>query len=373
MHQLLKERYKDIEPYNKRTSELDIKNELVLKLVQSILSIYGTKYNTSTHGIFNQRITKQNSFPLTFSSYFNQKKIEFYDLSINVMEHLQDKASYKAATGGYIFFAEYTIQGVRFLLIAMIKQKPSYSLSNSLDPEIFETLDLSRLSQAAKINFDRYKKAKNKSSSEDDNKEDFTYLSFISPSSAQSMSGYFITALGCQKGLTAAKMTNNVVVECTSFFKNDPLLKNERLKFRSAIIDYLGECQEKSIPAKLSSIQEIAKRYMSELKDEKLIDTKSKELLNKLNSDDIGISSEFNVNKSALDKFRKVSYKSKSLSFNFDANLLGENVGAKIYYSKKSKSLTIKNLDEDARNKIEEALRQNTIDDSDQTDSISDK
>ncbi|STS10363.1 37-kD nucleoid-associated bacterial protein [Ewingella americana] len=77
-----------------------------------------------------------------------------------------------------------------------------------------------------------------------------------------------------------------------------------------------------------------------------------------LNSEGVGIPSDFVVNKGSLDKLRKVIYKNPSYSFNFDKELLGDNADAKIYYNDATGNLIFNNLPEEAKTKIRSALKE---------------
>ncbi|VEJ54653.1 nucleoid-associated protein [Pragia fontium] len=364
IHQLVKDQHKDIKPYHLRDTVLDSSEKLVLELVKKIASLYGTKYNTSTHGVFNNKVHNQGTFPSSFDAYFkkgNKNSKDFVQLSVKVMDELQERAGAKdkqSSSGGYILFAEYTVKSERFLFVAMIKNQNSYTLTDLLDPALFETLDLGKLNQAMRINYSRY----NKVDTPELNGNEINYLSFISSRSSATISGYFIEALGCSKSISTAKMTSNVINLCTNFFKGDDLLKEESINVRVEIINYLSKCEEKRKPANLSDIGSIMKGKMVNLELENdEIDKKISQFLSKLNSDEVGVSNEFNVNKTSLNKYKKVNYKGTEISFNFDCGLLGDNDSADVYYDKNNKKLTFSNLDVKAREIIEQAIRDGKV------------
>ncbi|EJR6406179.1 nucleoid-associated protein [Salmonella enterica] len=63
---------------------------------------------------------------------------------------------------------------------------------------MLEQLDLTKINQAARINFDKFLKYQNSSVID---KQDLSYLSFISTTTQKTASGYFILALGATKEL----------------------------------------------------------------------------------------------------------------------------------------------------------------------------
>lgn len=96
---------------------------------------------------------------------------------------------------------------------------------------------------------------------------------------------------------------------------------------------------------------------MSDLKEEEKTELVDK-LMKHLNSEEVRIPSEFVINKNSLDKIRNVIYKTPSLSFHFDKDLLGVTTDAKIYYDDGNQSLTFNNLPVEALTKIRRALKE---------------
>ncbi|HBC1461586.1 TPA: nucleoid-associated protein, partial [Escherichia coli] len=55
VHELLKESNKDFDhskPYNLRDTELDKTNDIVKKLVDGVIDLYGSKGNSAHYGVF---------------------------------------------------------------------------------------------------------------------------------------------------------------------------------------------------------------------------------------------------------------------------------------------------------------------------------
>ena len=113
----------------------------------------------------------------------------------------------------------------------MVKQKPGYKITGTLDLENLEYIDLSRLYQAARVNFSKYK-----AHFSPDQEEEINYLSFVSPGGNQTASGYFIHAFGCEKGSPSAKATEAVINGSWDFFtQHDDFILGALIVFRGTV------------------------------------------------------------------------------------------------------------------------------------------
>ncbi|WP_269564522.1 nucleoid-associated protein [Kosakonia radicincitans] len=361
VHELLKEAKKPIDPSNKikfRDTTLDPTNEIVLKLINEINGLYGKKGNSAYYGVFKQEVTERGPVPGAIERYVALKKPsvqDFIDLTVSIMNKLADEAGKQPwSSGGIIVFADYTRDSIPFFLVTMIKQKDGIRLSATLEPELLEQLDLTKINQAARINFDKFTSFQNSS---DLDKNDLSYLSFISTTSQQSASGYFIQALGCDKGITSNKATKNLPNEVKKFFIKHPELKEHARDFKNEVINYLEHQAESNIPAKLSDIAVMAYKHMTYI-DEELREQISTNLIHHLNSEEIRIPVEFNVSRSSLNQIINVKYKGDGYSYNFEKALLGTTGDADICYNKDNGSLTFTKLPKDALQSIERALRE---------------
>lgn len=361
VHRLIKEQHKDFDhskPYSRRDTVLDRNNEIVIKLVSSIAALYGKKSNSSHYGIFNLDETRRGPFPAEFDKYRNDtsKKLDdelFIGLSKNVMHQLYIEAKDRpAASGGLLLFADYISKSVRYFLIAMIKQKEGIVISDKLEPKELEHLDLAKLNQAARINYDLYDKY---ISADENERQDVNYLSFVSPSSNQTTSGYFITALGCDKGNTSTKATSNLINESFNFFRNHQELKDNARKFKNEIIEYLFDCSENNISVKLSVVSEMAAKHMVNLEDD-IKDKLSEELYAHLNSESIRVPVEFRVSKSVVKKNRNIKYTSDNVNFEFKSSLLGNTLDNEICYNKKTGHLTFTRITPEKKSEIAQLL-----------------
>lgn len=361
VHELIKER--DKTPRKPKTVDdvLPTDNPIVIKLVQGISDIYGKKNNSADYGVFTDSGT-HGTFPENFSDYHRKQTQEasiFIELSKSVMKDLHRSViSNMPATGGYIVFADYYSANDRFFVIAMLKDKSGLRMSQNLVPEELDTIDLKHLHQAAKISYKKYSKFLTATTEE---KMELNYLSFVSPASSKKVAGYFITSLGCKKGTASAQATKLIVSETARFFRENEAIgdeierKEKSRKVKERIISYLHECISHERTAKLSEIDSIA-RELFPSEDTKIIEDLSDSLYERLNSDEIGIPNEFSVNKDEVKKYTTIKHESSNWKFEFRTSSLGCNENAEVQYSKNNKSLTINNISDDLREKIEQDL-----------------
>lgn len=358
IHQLIKEKQEPALPLDLKDDLLPTDNITVINLMNGILNAYGRKNSSAQYGVFETKDYK-GQFPKEFKDYFSieeQKDSDFLKITFESMKQLHEKASAQPlATGGYIVFSDYTVDSVRFFLIAMIKQKDGYRIvnnKNTLNVEDLVYLDLSRLHQAAKINFNKFDSYQ---LADEDEKNDITYLSFVSPLTQKDTAGYFINALGCKPGTPSQKLTMKVVSESVNFFKSKPILSSYSDELRSQILSYLTDkiSSEPISTAKLSEIENIARRFFP-ADDHDLLEELSEEFITRLNSDEVGIPVEFNPNFNAIKKLTRIRYKDKNFVIDFDRNDLGTEQDDKLCYT--NGKLIINQMPKDLIKQIEEQL-----------------
>ncbi|HGX9730398.1 nucleoid-associated protein [Klebsiella pneumoniae] len=361
VHELLKEAKKPMNPAKRvkfRDTTLDSSNKIVLKLINEINELYGKKGNSAYYGVFKEELTERGPVPDAIERYTSLSKPSaqnFIDLSVDIMNKLADESEKQLwSSGGVIVFADYLRDGINFFLVTMIKQKEGIRLSSKLEPELLEQLDLTKINQAARINFDKFIQYQNSSAIE---KQDLSYLSFISTTTQQTASGYFILALGCDKGITSTNATKSLPTEVMKFFEKHTEIKSHSRIFKNEVISYIDHQFDSGKPAKLSDISAMAYKHMTYV-DEQTREKLSNELITYLNSEEIRIPVEFNVSRSGLNQLLNVKYKGDGYSFNFEKALLGTTGDADICYNIENQSLTFTKLPEDAVQSIERALKE---------------
>lgn len=364
VHELLKEANKDFnhsKPYNLRDSELDKTNSVVIQLVDGVISLYGSKGNAAHYGVFKSNQNEPGPVPALFHQYYDVRESassEFINLTKEIMKQMYKSAMEQLwASGGYVVFTDYTVSGLRYLLVTMIKKTNGVTISANLEPEEMIHLELNNINQAAKINFHYYHQYQE---ADEVQKTELSYLSFISKTTGQSAAAYFIAALGCDKGIASAGATRKLPNEVKKFFKKNKEIANRADYVRNKIIKYLETQFTNNHSAKLSDIEAIVTTELSFLPDDQR-EPKVRELMKHLNSEEVRIPTEFVINKTSLDKIRNVIFKTDQYSFNFDKDLLGITSDATIFYNDETGNLTFNNLPVEARTKIKTALKEMNI------------
>lgn len=353
IHKLNKEKSEPIKVSDIRETLLPKDNESVITLIENVSKLYGRKNNSAQFGVFESGEAR-GIFPDCFCDYYENQKTDdddFHALSVTTMNSLYSKAEgVPFATGGYIVFADYINEkGSRYFLVAMIKQKDGVTISDGLNIESLEYIDDSKLYQAARINFDKYLEYINLPPIE---QHDLNYLSFVSPRGTNA--GYFVSALGCKAGAPSAKATKAVVSETVAFFRENKSLAKNSTNVKTDLITYLNEIDSSDKPrtAKLSEVEQIARKYFP-ADNEEIADKLANELYTKLNSEDVGIPFEFNVNKGALKKITNIKFKGDFI-IDFNKNDLGTSAENKFRYH--NNTLIIKDLPDDLIAQITEQL-----------------
>lgn len=352
IHHLRKESKQPIQPSVIKEETLDSNAESVRKLVEGVISLYGTKGNNAIFGTFANSMEERGFFPGAFEKFRQgtQSANDFISLTKTAMNSLQAKArDVNFASGGYILFASYHTDNKPFLLMAMIKQREGIQLNENLEPVGIQELDLNKLHQAARINIERYLEHE---AAEGKDKEQFSYLSFVSPRTNQSASGYFIKALGCSGGVAASRATDSACKEVAKFFRKKPELKAKVSVLKTDVISYLRECYEEQRASTINDLTAIARKHLPADYDDEKRDELEKELAEYLNSEDVQVPNEFRVHLATINKHARVKIKAPNWQIQFEKHALGNNENAEIWYDKPNSRLVINNLTAEMKSAI---------------------
>lgn len=132
-----------------RTSELTV-TEPTQRLVGEIHRLYGDRASKG-YGKFEQ---DEDNYPMPRYArrYFVEQNLNFYDLSILMMNMLCERSrSEPLATGGYVLIAHVENSATHFLLVAMVTNKIGTAITEGLDVVDSTHLDLSALRVAGRI------------------------------------------------------------------------------------------------------------------------------------------------------------------------------------------------------------------------------
>ena len=355
IHELVKEQHLPIQDSVIKDNVLDKNKALIKTLAKSVIDLFGTRNNTTNYGIFDTG-AEDTSFQDDFRNYFNLRAVsnqDFIDLTKTAMDCLYTKAEHQSgASGGYILFIDYNTNS-RFFLVAMIKKKDGINLNADLEPEEITQLDLDKLYQVARINFNRYQSYQTASDTE---KLELSYLSFLSRKSSEGASGYFITALGCSSNIAPSKATDNLIKGSLSFFQSKDCLKNNIYNFRTRLLSFLNEKIRNKETAKLSEIEQIAREFIP-ADNVEITDDIASQLMLHLN-EKCYIPSEFPVHQSTVIKNTQIRSKTSNYDLKFEKSALGTNERDKIYYDRVHKKLILSGIPDETIAQIESELAQ---------------
>lgn len=370
IHELIKAPGSAVVNTDVKETCLDTENEHVIQLVTSLSDLIGRKDNQAARGTFDQRTTVYR-VPPAFHTYFqSEKQVDnFHAFSVVCMNELAREVrggNRIAATGGAIVFAEYTSQGLNYFLVAMIKQKDALQLNENLEPTGVVEIDLSKIHQAARVNYQKYEShmtllanregAAADGGDQEENNEEFleilpNYLAFVSPRANADASGYFVVALGCTDSVPTAVATSKTLEGVKTYFSSPDLLPFQGDAYVRAC-QYLEDRLEQRQPARLTEIEHALRQAVPPELGDRLDG-----IVDHLNGENFGVPLEFGVNSRALKRNTRTKTATPEWELNFLTRLLGEEAGSQIRYVRAERRLIISDLPDDVRRKIEDALR----------------
>ncbi|QNM96743.1 nucleoid-associated protein [Chitinimonas koreensis] len=340
-----------------RDSVLDVTKPVVRSLAEQLAKLVGKDGSAVFWGQFGTN-RREGMFPTSVQPLISDCTEEtFITMSKVAMKELKDKAAAQNfATGGHVCFFAYRSQGSTFLLVAMIKERGGMVLSAELEPTEIIEIDLSKLHQAARVNLDRYGEflapvAGDGLATEQEAEEttEKTYLCFINRRSQADVAGYFVEALGCEKGVASGRTTKAVVTAVRAFVKSVVPIREKASAARLAVIEYM-QAREDGAMITLDKIAAVV-RHVVGVDLEHHVDG----LKGHLNSESVQIPDEFPVSAKALRVYTRIAGKSSHWQISFENGALGVQ-DAEIIYDAEEQSLKFTRLPQDMVNKVEEAL-----------------
>lgn len=344
----------------------DVAKPSVVKLVSSIHGALGKTGNNVVWGQFSE-VGRQGAFPPEVASYIVDSNADkFEHLTHTALDELIGKSLAEAlSTGGYILFAQYLNDNVPFLLVTSIKQRDGLKLNADYIPEETTDIDMSKIQQAARINLSRLSEFLNpvaevadldeEQLAEIEMEKEKTYLCFISKGKGSEASGYFVEALGCEKGVASARATRNAMDMVELFFKSREPIKHLKVLARENVVRYLQQKIEDGHHATLEGIHAAATSciqpeqadltaYVAELKDF-------------LNDEVNQVPEEFAVNQVALNQRIRIKGDSgRHWALQFEKGSLGRTPNSKVCYSGEARQIILSDPSEKMCRAIEAAL-----------------
>ncbi len=339
-----------------RNELLDCAKPAVDSLARQLVALVGRDGSSVTWGQFRDD-RREGPFPNSVQSLLNGIDDDaFMAMSLVAMQELMKAAqSRNFATGGYVCFVAYEVQARAFLLLAIIKERGAVMLSQNFEPTEIQEIDLSKLHQAARINLARYAEHLHAAPESDDADEFFvekTYLSFVNRRSRDNVASYFIDALGCQNGLSAARATKAVVQAVFQYIKSVPETRALAAKAKAAVVDYMAE-QSDGANITLDRIVDVVRQRIGaesvELCDH-LVGMKEA-----LNGEQYQIPDEFTLSSKTLTPYSRIKAKTDNWQLQFENGSLGTH-DSEIVYDRASRTLKFTRLPDELVSKVEEAL-----------------
>lgn len=362
IHELVKERGATIARANLREALLDTHKPLVLRLASLLAGLIGRDQGAVYWGQFGDR-RREGRFPGAAATFSRElTEAHFVALTHTAMDELVALSAEEGfATGGFIFFAAYTLRDTDYLLVAMIKERDGIALSDDFEPEEINEVDLSKLHQAARVNLHRYLATIDHQEGETEDELDEgvdgeaaarerTYLCFINRKGRDDVAGYFIKALGCEKGVSSARATKGVIKAVRTYVRKTEAIAAYAPRARQALIDYLDSLADGSTVTLDHVVQVVAR----ELPIEQVVHLDGLKAF--LNEEDNQISEDFQVNKRALQAYARIAARTDHWNLNFEINALGVR-DAEIIYDQRRQSLTLTQIPAPMIKKIEDTLR----------------
>lgn len=338
---------------------LDVTQAGVIRLVSSVVGLLGQAGHGLSYGQFGDE-GREGRFPEAFADFLASDKegAAFLTASAVAMEELTTAAARQAlATGGHILFAYYTNEiGDPYFLTAMIKPHAGVSLDADYVPIESEQIDLKKVSQAARINVNRYREVVAAANRDDEVEQ--TYVAFVGKSKDSDASGYFVEALGCTKGIPSSRATDNALSGVRSFFSNADVLRRYRTAAHDSVFQYLQAQMDRKEPASLEGVVHAASsvvpgEFVAALTG----------LSGYLNDEERRVPEAFLVHATTLKKRTSLKADETGWRVQFEQQLLGSTPNAAFYYNEHAGTLTISRLPERFRRKMEDVLRDRAADD----------
>ena len=258
------------------------------------------------------------SFPILYQTYKESSRTEseFLNFTKFALENLVSFIQYKNfAKGGYLLFTEYSINGVSFIAIFLIRDTEGKLLNridNSFEIKTIEYLDTSHLAMACRIN-----------ESKIDNGES-NYLSFTRLRQ-QDVSDYFINWISVAQLESSTEFTKALY----EIINNIPFPINEEINQPYNIDEVRNMVYEN---AKSNSQRNININTLSEQ-----IYGTSTAISEYAEVNQISINTEFRYDKSVLKKFIQLSVNKDGISLKFSRG----DGGTKVRLSEENANLII--------------------------------
>ena len=303
--------------------------------VENIRNAYNSIPNIN-YGVFDGN---NNGFP-SLARELCDGNMDFVTFSQNSAEQIKrEMFGVGFATGGYMFCARYKEGSQEYLMVVMLKLKPSVEI-NEATLELMEgvRLNIEKLHEAARLNVTRWY----------DNENNECYLSFITKKSQkEDVSLYFRRALACTAGYSSGVEYTKALLKAVDDFVSAKELPDRdkqdyKDRIRKKTFDY---CEEVSKNGAGVDIQILSQRLDEE---------NPEAFVHFIRSEDRAIADGFKPSRQIYRRFQYFNSKSSWLKIGFDHAELGARIRVD-YENGEPKSLTVSELPNDLKEQLREA------------------
>jgi nucleoid-associated protein len=294
-------------------------DELINNTAKDINSTYRKKLNN--YGSFDEDIVLY-PFSAVLKKYISNE-ISFHRFSERTSELISHKmADQVFATGGYVVFIRYSIEGRDFLFILMLKMKAGVGFDevNFTLKESF-VFDVNQLHEAACIDIDKSMSGES------------PYLSFIkSRSTLQDVTKYFREALGCTDYVDSKQHTKQLLTAIDEYSKINKWSAEQRQNARRKTHEYCEEKRREDTPVNLTALSAI------------LNDQDPESFINFVREKEYPINETFEPDVRTYKQLQRVDKKIGNIRLLFDVEDL---INSKIDYVLQDKLVIIRDVPED--------------------------
>lgn len=323
VHKLIKERQQRAEVIP-RGAVVPI-TEPVQRLISEIHRLYSEKTGKG-YGKFE---LNEDVYPMPrlAREYFTDNAIDFYHLTLRMMDVLKDKAEgERLSTGGYVLIAHVNNGATDFLLVAIVTDKIGTAITDGLDIIDSPHLDLAALRVAGRVDATAWVAGNER------------YISFLK--GRGEVSDYFKHFLGCDDVVMSANETRKLISCLKQFATDRGMEQAQRDQLLRQAHEYCTGCADEKQPL---SLEALANRLMPD---------EPEALRAVLAHEDLQLSDGFVPDKKSLRSLVRFKGKTPSWTVEFDRDALQ---AGNITFDEANQTLVLHNLPESLlREMIEE-------------------
>lgn len=263
---------------------------------------------------------------------YRADELDFRAFSERAVERLRaELAKYPFADSGTLVMAHYRALATDYVFIGVVESKHSLRVTDELDVNATEYLDVSKMDIAARIDLSTWETdpASNR------------YLSFIKGRVGRKVADFFLDFLQAEVGMDS-KQQNQVLMQAVEDYCDDARLdKEEKNNYRKQVYDYCNE--------QLKAGDEVV---VKELAEELPATPEGTDFYQYTNQQGYELEAQFPADRTTMRKLTKFVGSGGGLSVNFDAMLMGE----RVFYDPDTDTLTIKGTPPNLRDQLQRRL-----------------